>query len=132
MENSPREILKKIGCDSYVEFTTDTSINHLTKTSAKYDFIFLDGDHSAKTVYQEIPLALARLNENGVILLHDYFPNGNPLWPDESIKYGPYLATERFIKEGTDIVIIPLGSLPWATKSNSTVTSLALCLKKQI
>lgn len=129
VDNSPLDMLKKIQCESHVEFITDTSINFLEKTSENYDFIFLDGDHAAKTVYQEIPLALKKLNKGGVILLHDYFPNGEPLWAQDSIKYGPYLATERFIKEGADIVINPLGALPWSTKLNSTVTSLALCLK---
>jgi predicted O-methyltransferase YrrM len=128
-DKSPLEMIKNIKCESFVEFITDTSFNYFEKTTETYDFIFLDGDHSAKTVYKEIPLALNRLNKGGVILLHDYFPNGKPLWSNNSVLHGPYLATERLIKEGAEIVILPLGGLPWKTKLNSNVTSLALCLK---
>jgi len=129
-EMSPLEMIKKIECESFAEFITDTSVNYFEKTSKSYDFIFLDGNHSAKTVYEELPLALRKLNNGGVILLHDYFPDGKPLWYNNSIIQGPYLATERLIKEGADIIIVPLGALPWPTKLNSNVTSLALCLKK--
>lgn len=129
-EKSPLEMIKNIQCESFVEFITDTSVNYFENTSDNYDFIFLDGDHSPKTVYQELPLALSKLNKGGVILLHDYFPNGKPLWSNNSIIHGPYIATERLIREGADIVIIPLGALPWSTKISSNVTSLALCLKK--
>jgi predicted O-methyltransferase YrrM len=129
-EHSPLDMIKKIQCESFVEFITDTSINYFENTSDNYDFIFLDGDHSATFVYQEIPLALNKINKGGVILLHDYFPNGKPLWSNDSIIDGPYLATERLIREGANIVIIPLGALPWSTKLNSNITSLALCLKK--
>lgn len=128
-DRSPLEIIKNFELDSFVEFITDTSLNYFEKTTETFDFIFLDGDHIATTVYQEIPMALEKLNNGGIILLHDYFPNGKPLWSNKSELCGPFLATERLIKEGSDIVILPLGNLPWKTKLNSNVTSLALCLK---
>ena len=130
MNKSPLELIKNIDCDSFVRFITDMSINYLEKTTHKYDFIFLDGDHSSQTVYQELPLALSKLNKGGIILLHDYYPNGKLIWNNNYIIYGPYLAIERYINEGVDIDIIPLGALPWETKLNSNITSLALCLKK--
>lgn len=126
---SPLEMIKILEFESFVEFITDTSFNYFENTTETYDFIFLDGDHSAKTVNQEIPMALGKLNKGGIILLHDYFPNGKPLWSNNSVIYGPYLAAEHLIKEGAKIVILPLGGLPWKTKLNSNFTSLALCLK---
>jgi len=129
-DKSPLELIKNFEFDSFVEFITDTSFNYFEKTTETYDFIFLDGDHSAKTVYQEITMALDKLNKGGIILLHDYFPNGKPLWSNNSVIYGPFWATELLIKERADIVILPLGGLPWKTKLNSNFTSLALCLKK--
>lgn len=127
---SPLEMIKKFDFDSFVDFNTGSSLEYFENTEDTYDFIFLDGDHTAKTVYPEIPKALLRLNKGGVILLHDYFPFGKPLWTDETIIKGPYLATERLIKEGAEIQILPLGDLPWETKLNSKATSLALLLKK--
>ena len=129
MTKSPIEMIKELESLSSIEFITDNSTDYLKNTKDTFDFIFLDGDHSSSTVYQEIPLALDKLNKDGVILLHDYFPNGKPLWPNNSAVEGPYLAAERLIGE-TDIAILPLGSLPWKTKLGSNKTSLALCLNK--
>ena len=75
-------------------------------------------------------MALKMLNPNGVILLHDYFPGMKPLWSDGTVIPGPYLATERFVKEGINLTVLPLGELPWPTKLGSNVTSLALLLRK--
>jgi predicted O-methyltransferase YrrM len=127
---SPGEMINQLNYGDFVTFITDTSINFLENTTQKFDLIFLDGDHSSHSVYHEIPLALKLLNENGVIILHDYFPNGKPLWSDGRALLGPYLATKRFIDEGVNFVILPLGKLPWSTKLNSNVTSLALMAGK--
>jgi len=129
-KKSPLEMIQSLGYEEYVEFVTDSSFDYFEKNQETFDFIFLDGDHSAKTVYREVPIALKRLNKNGLILLHDYFPDGLPLWSNKSVIPGPYLATERHIREGADITVIPLGDLPWATKLDSNKTSLALLLKK--
>jgi predicted O-methyltransferase YrrM len=127
---SPAQMIEELKYGPFVNFVTDTSIKYFENCQTKFDFIFLDGDHSALTVYQEIPLALKSLNSNGIILLHDYYPSGKPLWSNNSVITGPYLATERLIKEGADVIVLPLGSLPWATKLNSTYTTLALLMKK--
>ena len=129
MSRSPYEMIQELKGTLSVDFVTKNSIDYLEKTQDTYDFIFLDGGHLPENVYQEIPKALKKLNKNGVILLHDYFPNGKPLWPNNYVIQGPYLATERLIKE-TNIKILPLGSLPWKTKLGSNKTSLALCLRK--
>ena len=69
---------------------------------------------------------LKLLKENGVILLHDYFPNLQPLWSDGGVIPGPWLAVNRLKEEGADLSAIPLGMVPWNTKLNSHYTSLAL------
>jgi hypothetical protein len=71
-------------------------------------------------------MALRLLNPNGLVLLHDYFPGGRPLWSDGSVIDGPELAVKRFQREGVPFNILPLGALAWPTKLGSTVTSLAL------
>lgn len=125
-ELSPFEMIKQIGCGNHVEFVTAASLNYMVACEQKYDFIFIDGDHTAKTVYQEIPAALKLLTQNGLILLHDYFPKLKALWSNRSIIPGPCLATERLRKDSTQLSVLPLGPLPWATKLNSNLTSLAL------
>jgi hypothetical protein len=77
-------------------------------------------------VYQEVPRALRRLRESGLLLLHDFFPNNRPLWSDRAVVPGPLLAVKRLVREQANVSVIPLGSLPWPTKLHSNVTSLAV------
>jgi predicted O-methyltransferase YrrM len=129
LPRSPRDNIAEIGMSHCVSFVTSTSLGYFDRTSEKFDFIFLDGDHSAATVYQEIPRALDHLAPSGVIILHDFFPNNKPLWRDGSVIPGPFLAVKRLKNEGTGIKVHPLGRLPWTTKLESNVTSLALLIR---
>jgi predicted O-methyltransferase YrrM len=125
---SPRDLVQTIGAAEWTRFVTQRSLDYLRNTPQRSDCIFLDGDHAAKTVYQEIPAALQRLTSGGVILLHDYFPRMQPLWSDGVVEPGPWLATERLRSEGAAFRLLPLGELPWMTKLGSRVTSLALVI----
>lgn len=124
-EHSPEALVRG---EAPVAFVRQSSLEFMSNTSQKFDFIFLDGDHSAATVYREMPLALQILAPGGVILIHDYFPGGQPLWPEGELILGPFLAMERFRREGAQISVAPLGELPWPTKLGSKRTSLALVL----
>ena len=126
LARSPGEGLAELGVS--VNFVRAHSIIFFDRTPEKFDFIFLDGDHSQKTVSSEIPRALNHLNENGVILLHDYFPNGNALWKEEAPIGGPYMAVQKLQRDGANIAAVPLGTLPWPTKRGTNVTSLAALL----
>jgi len=128
---SPAEMVNEMGYEPFVEFVIDDSLSYFAKCSRRFDFIFLDGDHAAATVYQEIPAALSLLNEGGVILLHDYFPELRPLWPDVPVIPGPFLATERLIREGAQLVALPLGELPWQSIQRSNATSLAMLMRSE-
>jgi predicted O-methyltransferase YrrM len=125
-EYSPLEMAQRLGLDRRVTFVESGSLDYLSSSAEHYDFIFLDGDHAARTVYQELPAALKLLGGEGVILLHDYFPNLQPLWHGGNVIRGPWLATERLRSEGADFTVVPLGDLPWPTKLDSCTTSLAL------
>lgn len=127
--SSPSEMVNAIGGWGCVEFVKNDSLAYFSRCQQKYDFIFLDGCHAAETVYQEIAAALQVLKRDGVILLHDYFPQLKPLWSNGKVILGPYLATERLRFEGAALQIVPLGQLPWPTKLRSSVTSLALVLR---
>jgi len=123
---SPKDMTIKLDCSELVEFITLPSHIYFSRCNKKFDFIFLDGDHSAKTVYIDITNALQFLNKNGFILLHDYYYKLKPLWSDGKVIPGPYLATNRLIYEGNNIKVLTFGNLPWQTKMNSNATSLAL------
>ena len=126
LQLSPFEALKSLGSQEFVEFRTMSSFDYFSQNDSKFDFIFLDTDHAATTTYREIPAALQALQLNGSILLHDFFPDHQPLWSGKPVIHGPITACERFIQEGTKLNIIPLGHLPWPTKLGSKITSLAI------
>jgi len=115
---SPIEMIKKLNYSPFVTFLTGKSLEYLQRNDQKFDFIFLDGDHAAKTVYQEVAAALKCLHPNGVILLHDFFPDLKPLWSNGVVLRGPYMAVERMLGEGAELEVVPLGSVPWFTKLN--------------
>ena len=124
--HSPLELIQQISCEEFVTFIVANSLEYLGTCRNKFDFIFLDGDHSASYVYQEIAIATKLLNKDGQLLLHDYYPDSKPLWKETKPIKGPFLAVERLKSEGVDIIAKPLGKLPWITKKNSELTSLAL------
>lgn len=96
-----------------VEFVTDRSLSYLAGREDEFDFIFLDGDHSAVNVYQEIPLALKALRPGGGLMLHDYY------WSREAMREnywpmpGPCLAVARLRQENAGLAVAPGDTLPW-------------------
>lgn len=122
---SPQEALDQLGLSQVVLFMKNKSTNYLRGCDCKYDLIFLDGDHGRKTVYQELPLVLKLLNEGGIVVLHDYYPDGKRIWPERKAMSGPFKATEQLKAEGLGIQILPASPLPWPTKLGTNQTSLA-------
>jgi predicted O-methyltransferase YrrM len=128
---SPAEMLRHLEYHDMVLFIHQKSPDFLRHPPHSYDLIFLDGSHAASVVYQEIPLALAVLNDRGVILLHDVYPNNKALWSsNRRIVPGPWIAVQRLRAEGAPLEVRPLGALPWPTKLDSNVTSLAVLTRK--
>ena len=123
---SPADSMALLGVAERVKFHQSDSLVFLSDSARTYDFIFLDGDHAASKVYQELPLAVSMLNDGGFILLHDYYPDLKPLFSDGEVICGPYLAVSRTRKTCPDLQLVPLGKLPWQTKLGSNNTSLAL------
>jgi predicted O-methyltransferase YrrM len=122
----PKEIARDLECADWIDFQAGGSLKLMRKTTQHYDFVFLDGDHSARAVYQEVSAALSLLTPGGLILLHDYHPGARPLYPDGALIGGPFHALERIREESPAIQVLPLGDLPWPTKQGKRVTSLAL------
>jgi predicted O-methyltransferase YrrM len=127
--SSPREMTERLGASEIVTYVAQPSLEFIKSTAQRFDFCFLDGDHAAKTVYVELAAAMRLLNPGGVILLHDYYPGMKLPWSDGRLLPGPWLAVQRLISEGAQFKVLPLGELPWPTKFNSNVTSLALVVR---
>jgi predicted O-methyltransferase YrrM len=126
LSRSPRDTIASMGMAGCVTFVTRDSIAYFDENDARFDLIFVDGDHAATAVYREIPRVLDHLCEQGVVVLHDVFPRHRPLWSNRVVEPGPLLALQRLQSEGARIDVIPLGALPWPTKLGTNVTSLAL------
>src|SRR5262245_17939358 len=126
LAQSPRQAMEQLGLGAIVAFRTARSLDLLTQPGESFDLIFLDGDHRLQTVLAEIPAALARLRPGGFLLLHDYFPDLRPLWPDGKVIDGPARAVRRLRRAGWPLEAKPLGELPWPTKQGTSRTSLAL------
>jgi predicted O-methyltransferase YrrM len=129
MSASPARYISDLGLEGITTFVTKPAAEML-RTSARYDLIFLDGDHSSRAVYREISAALNILNPLGLIALHDFYPGGKPLTPDGGAIRGPSTAADRINGETKDIMFVPLGILPWQTKSGGNGTSLALVARR--
>ena len=123
---SPRDLVQMAGVGEVVEFVTERSLDYLNRCEDQFDLIFLDGDHRATTVYQEVPRAARLLAPGGWILLHDYYPNLRPLCGGDSVIDGPFLALRRLKAHSADLEVLPLGMLPWPTKPGCNATTLAL------
>ena len=122
---SPKEMIKKLGKKN-VNFVVKSSLDFFDDNNNKFDFIFLDGPHSEDYVFKEVPRALDHLKKNGILLLHDYYPEGKSLYKGKNPILGPYNAIKNLRKKNLKIKPIPLGKLPWKTKLNSNSTSLCI------
>ena len=78
---------------------------------------------------KEAAAALKLLRPGGLILLHDFYPQGRPLYPGGDAIVGPDRALQRVRRECPEVSVLPLGALPWPTKDGSNMTSLALVAK---
>lgn len=110
LDQSPAMFAEKLGLKN-ITFSMNDSLRYLNNCSQKFDLIFLDGDHSASGVYNEISAALKLLNKDGIILLHDYYPNGKRLRANRGVIGGPYHAVERIKRESPGMDVFPLGSI---------------------
>lgn len=127
---SPRAILEGLGLDRLVRFEAGGSAALLDADDATFDFVFIDGDHRAPGVYRDVAGVLRRLGAGAVVLLHDFYPGGRPLWRGEPPLPGPALALERLVREVEDLEIRAVADLPWPTKQGTCRTSLAALTRR--
>lgn len=123
---TPLQMLEEFGTADLVRFHVADSLEFLRNNQERFDFCFLDGNHSAKWVYNEVQLVQRALQPGSLVLLHDFFPDAKPLWENKTALPGPWMAIDRLRREGAAIEVLPLGALPWPTKARTSITSLAL------
>lgn len=72
----------------------DTSENIVNNLKEKYDLIFIDGDHSENSVYNDSTMSWGKLKKGGLLFFDDYewSPEGSD---DKPTKRG----IDRFLKE---------------------------------
>jgi len=126
MPYPPSEMFERLGVEDLVRLEDFGSEAFFRSTGERFDFIFIDGSHRAGDVYADVAGALAALRANGVIALHDFYPDARPLWPGEPSIPGVYLGVIRAIEECRDLGVVPLKALPWPTKHGGSTTSLAV------
>jgi len=129
-KGGPRDRIASIGMAAHVDFVVSDSAKYLGATETRFDFVFVDGDHDADVVLNDVTGACRCLGRDGIIVLHDYFPDGKPLWSNNKVIAGPYHAIERLRRDGVAITAMPLGELPWSTKLGSGITSLAMLTRE--
>ncbi len=127
---APAALAEQLGVARHVEFVRAPALQVLAETHERFDLVFLDGDHTAAAVYQEVAAASRVLAPGGWILLHDVYPQGRPLFRDGKVIPGPWRALERHGREDPRVTVLPLGALPWPTKQGSRLTSLALVTRR--
>jgi hypothetical protein len=123
---SPADLVAYYGLHDRATFVTNDSLTFLASTGDTFDLVWLDGNHDAPHVYREIAAAARRLNPGGVILLHDYFVQGNPMGATQHFIPGPYLAARRACQEHPGMAVIPLTPLPWPAIGASDTSTLAV------
>lgn len=123
---APRDAVAALAPDIDSHFVQASSVDYLSSSEEQFDLIFLDGDHSAPHVFDELHLLEDRLAPDATILLHDYFPDGRALWPGSLPCTGPWRAVRRLQRDGCPVRVLPLSPLPWPTKLGSHCSSLAV------
>lgn len=100
---TPDKMVKAIsaGCVD-VHFLVERGASVLRQTPDRcLDVILLDGSHKEDDVYEEIPLALDKLRDGGVLLLDDVYPDEKQLKHHHKVIPGPWRALKRLLDEGT-------------------------------
>jgi predicted O-methyltransferase YrrM len=127
---SARQRLRALELEDRVEFAVSSSEAFLKRTDETYDIIFVDGDHSESGAYFDIMRSLLRLNESGIIVLHDY-NDPDDLTPGvRTGLYGVYWAIHRLRSHIPDIAVVPLRSIIMPDGETQMPTSLAVVTRR--
>jgi predicted O-methyltransferase YrrM len=73
-EGSLRSNLRRFDLDSWVEVRVATSLEAARGFDGQASVVFIDGDHAAEAVRQDVAAWLPRLEPGGFLVLHDATP----------------------------------------------------------
>ena len=71
-----------------------TSDNFFNQNNAKFDFVYVDGDHSSDQVLKDLKNSWSVLNSDGFLLVDDYM-----WWFYKDLTNNPAYSVNKFIKE---------------------------------
>ena len=74
-----------------------TSDNFFTQNNEKFDFVYVDGDHSKEQVLKDLQNSWSVLNNNGFLLVDDYM-----WWYYKNIENNPASSINIFINNNID------------------------------
>ena len=94
----PKKIFSKYKTPFY--FHSNGSDIFFENNNKKYDFIFIDGSHKKNDVKRDILNSFKFIMDKGIILLHDYFHNGEPKWEGRKAILGIWQAVVELENEG--------------------------------
>lgn len=89
------------------------SVSYLKSCTEEFDFIYIDGDHSAEGVYNDASFAFPLLKSGGILAFDDY------LWehPSQNVDLKPLNGIDKFLKNNElRIKILHKGYQVWIEK----------------
>lgn len=90
-----------------------TSKSYLQSCNVEFDFIYIDGDHTAEAVYQDATFSFPFLKNNGIMAFDDYLWSHDTKLPELEPKMG----IDRFLVEHEkDIEVLSHGYQVWIKK----------------
>jgi predicted O-methyltransferase YrrM len=104
---------EKINQFSNVKKVKKDSKDYLSNCDEEFDFIYIDGDHSAEGVYSDAVLAFPLLKSGGILAFDDY------LWehPSKNVDLKPLNGIDKFLKNNElRIKILQKGYQVWIKK----------------
>lgn len=83
----------------HINFVKARSSDYLMSGVGMFDMIFIDGSHEEEDVYSDMVLSLDKLNDGGFMVLHDIFPDDEPVLTKHRRIPGPWRAMQRFLMD---------------------------------
>jgi predicted O-methyltransferase YrrM len=75
-KNDPERHFDKINIGEYIKTYVMTTKEFASRYRHRYDYVYIDGDHSYEGVKLDYELFWPRLNRGGLMLLHDISEKG--------------------------------------------------------
>jgi len=97
IENNFDQNIKFLKNDQLLTKFKMTSDNFFTQNNEKFDFVYVDGDHSKDQVLKDLQNSWSVLNNNGFLLVDDYM-----WWYYKNLENNPASSVNIFINKNID------------------------------